>query len=54
MQLSVEELYRRAKRVAVTHNGKNYPRIQQIEAMQALQDFITAVERSSANTVEAS
>jgi hypothetical protein len=39
-----EELFRLAKRVALTHNGKNYPRILQIEAMKALQDYVTDLE----------
>jgi hypothetical protein len=52
MKLSIEELYRRAKRVAVTHNGKNFPRHAQIDAIAALQEFITAAERVSTRAAE--
>jgi hypothetical protein len=47
VELSVEELYRRAKKVAHTHNGKSYPRHAQIDAMKALQEFIAALDASS-------
>lgn len=43
-----EELFRRARRVAMTHNGKNYPRIVQIEAMQSLQAYINFLEKEAA------
>jgi len=36
----MEELVRLADRVSKTHNGKNFPRSSQIEAMQKLQNFM--------------
>lgn len=45
MECSVQELYRRAKRVAKTHNGKHYTRREQIDSMVQLQILIQEIER---------
>jgi len=46
MELSIAELYRRAKRVAKTYNGKNYTRREQIDSMADLQWFILEIEKA--------
>jgi hypothetical protein len=38
--MNVVMLYELAKRVANTHNGKSFPRHEQIKAIQALQSFM--------------
>lgn len=40
----MDELYRLAKRVAITHNGKNFPRREQIDAITRLQTFFKTSE----------
>jgi len=47
MELSVVELFRRAKKVAKLYNGTYATRAEQLEAMKDLQDFIKAAEVSS-------
>ena len=43
----MDKLFYLAKRVAETHNGKHYPRIEQIEAMKALQAYFTTLEKTN-------
>jgi hypothetical protein len=45
------QLFQLSRRVAKTHNGKNYPRIEQIEAMKALQEYITYLEKVNSDQV---
>jgi len=49
--MDLEEL---ARRVAMTHNGKNYPRHMQISSMKALQEYFKASpgQPSSANKAQ--
>ena len=39
-----------ATRVAKTHNGKNFPRREQIDAIRDLQDFIQQIEKEDLTT----
>jgi hypothetical protein len=53
----MQQLYELARRVAKTHNGKQFPRHAQIEAIQQLQAYITYLEnqdQSQAKSVQLS
>ena len=54
MELNVANLYFLAKRVAKSHNGKQYTRWEQISAIQALQAFILETENQALASSESS
>lgn len=47
MELTTSELVKRARKVAKLYNGTTVPRVVQLEAMKALQDFIYALDAST-------